>query len=357
MSIKKEKIQAVVDLFKPMTNELKLVFQKDGIHMWALDPGHVSMLFVILKKEACEEYDPSFSENDSGELEIVVDLDKLRDHLKLYKNKDMLLFTYDPEKNRLVAYNDNLMRTFGLIDPEGYPEFKLPALTLKKIVQLGTDQYLSTMERVMPKGEKKSFMRDISFSITSQGLIVKRYDENEGTENSEATIPKALIVAVTSDNDKRSVYGYEFLHPVVKAVKKYFPTITMEFDYNHPTRITGETEYLRVQYLLAPRIIQEDETTRAVPLEEVSEKQVSEPTTQEPEFKTEPVLETTEKTRVRENSEIGCFVILRTKARLIGEITEVTETGYMVLFHGMTSKTLKKPVEIDRDLVEVYKKD
>jgi hypothetical protein len=365
MKITKNKLQTVIDLFRSLTEELKLVHQVDGIHMWAYDPMHSMMLFIVLKKEAFNEYDP-------GNLEIVVDLLKIRDYLKLYKKDDNLHFEYDPENNKLVSKKDFLTRTFGLIDPEGYPEFKLAPLTLTKVLLMRSDWLLSTIERVMPKKIKKYDNDVIGFSVIPEGLNITKYDDDE---HSEETIPRENIIAINSSDDKRSLYDYSMLHPVVKEIKKAFPHITMEFGYNNPMRITGETEAMRVLFLLIPRIVEEEEVSENTPRVELSELKAkpeileisAQETAPEPEIQTpepepmvpiEPVIAKPESiTRETSNIDIGCFVILKTRTKMIGEITGVTKTGYLIFFKGMTSKTLKEPVEIERDLVEVYRRE
>lgn len=467
MRIEKQKLQMVIEAFKPMADEVKLEFKPDGIHIRSCDKAHISLLSVVLKKEAFDEYNPE-------DLVIAVDLFKIREYLRLYKKGDHISFEYDQDNNRLVAKNGCLTRTFGLIDPDGLLDPKIPVLSLSKKVAVNTDVLLKNIKGLIPE---KKYVEPVQLWVTSEGLCLSYTDDDQ---NNVAVISKDQLLSFTPGDTKESCYDCDYLLPILKEFKKLFSEIILEFDHNTPMHLCSDNKDIMAQYWLAPRI-EEDEIEEQILIPEdqsaevKSKPEIKEPPTDMPEDiaqeipepmdpiepliaekwvktdfesyaiyhnnkypdikihfarikahesygykyavylsgypcatfvgganrlkeaieiaqkKPEPIPEG-HATAVKPEPEIseaivkpvppevsseepisvvkpginteklpsdmiGCLVVIKTKTRIIGEVTEVTETGYMVLFKGMKSKTLKEPVEIDRDLVEVYQRE
>ena len=74
--IKADKFREVVDVISALVDEAKFNIKSDGISLRAVDPAHVAMLDMVLQKKAFEEY-------KAKECELGIDIDKLKDVLKL----------------------------------------------------------------------------------------------------------------------------------------------------------------------------------------------------------------------------------------------------------------------------------
>ncbi|MGI0053617.1 MAG: DNA polymerase sliding clamp, partial [Thermoplasmata archaeon] len=94
--IKMEVLREAVEVISTLVSEVKLTISKDGIEAKAVDPSHVAMLVLKLKSTALEEF--------TGETtELGVDVEKIKEVLRLSKPGDVIELQYDGGKNRLVA--------------------------------------------------------------------------------------------------------------------------------------------------------------------------------------------------------------------------------------------------------------
>jgi hypothetical protein len=109
MSIEGRKLVRTLDIHRHLTQEIKIVFKNDGVHITSVDPTYQRMVTTVLKKTACKEYDIK----EHGELVIGIDLVKIRDFLKIGTPGDVFTFDYDDESHRLVVRLGNLVRTMG----------------------------------------------------------------------------------------------------------------------------------------------------------------------------------------------------------------------------------------------------
>ena len=99
--IKMENLREVVEVVSTLVTEVKLSISKDGLEAKAVDPSHVAMLVLKLHKPIFEEF--------TGEpTELGVDIDKLKEVLRLSKPGDVLELQFDGK--RLVASVGRLTR-------------------------------------------------------------------------------------------------------------------------------------------------------------------------------------------------------------------------------------------------------
>src|SRR5579862_9067712 len=101
--IRMEVLRELVEVISTLVSEVKLSVSKDGIEVKAVDPSHVAMLVLKLNKNGFEEF--------TGEpTELGVDVEKLKEVLRLSKPGDILDLQYDGGKNRLVLKVGKLTR-------------------------------------------------------------------------------------------------------------------------------------------------------------------------------------------------------------------------------------------------------
>jgi len=108
-----------VEVISTLVTEVKLTVSKDGIDVKAVDPSHVAMLVLKLNKAAFEEF--------TGEpTEIGLDVEKLKEVLRLSKPGDLIDLQFDGGKNRLVVKVGKVTRHMSVIDPAGITDPKVP---------------------------------------------------------------------------------------------------------------------------------------------------------------------------------------------------------------------------------------
>ncbi|MEM3413872.1 MAG: DNA polymerase sliding clamp, partial [Thermoplasmata archaeon] len=107
--VKAETLKEVVELLHTLVDEVKMNFGKDGLSVKAVDPSHVAMIELSLNKSSFEEY-------KSSGMELAIELEKLKEVLKLAKPGDIVKLTYDEDKNKLIVEIAAFRRFIPLLD-------------------------------------------------------------------------------------------------------------------------------------------------------------------------------------------------------------------------------------------------
>lgn len=131
--IKSEILKEAVDAINILVDEAKINVTKDELHIRAVDPAHVAMINFKLNKKAFEDY-------KAKECELGVDLDKIKEILKLVKSGDVIHLKQDEEKNRLVIRFGNLTRRMSLVDTAGMSDPKMPNLEFSTKATISTGE-------------------------------------------------------------------------------------------------------------------------------------------------------------------------------------------------------------------------
>ncbi|MCI4321816.1 MAG: DNA polymerase sliding clamp, partial [Thermoplasmata archaeon] len=131
--VKMEVLRELVEVISTLVSEVKITVSKDGLEVKAVDPSHVAMLVLKLNKSAFEEF--------TGEpTEIGVDVEKLKEVLRLSKPGDTLDLQYDGGKNRLVIKVGKVTRHMSVVDPAGITDPKVPNVTPPGMVVVKMDE-------------------------------------------------------------------------------------------------------------------------------------------------------------------------------------------------------------------------
>ena len=104
--VKADVLKELVDVVSTLVDEAKFNVGKEGISVKAVDPAHVAMVDLSLDRAAFESF-----KADEGELGI--DMDKMKEILRLAKGGETISLSHDEDKNRLVV-------TVGT-RPDGWP--------------------------------------------------------------------------------------------------------------------------------------------------------------------------------------------------------------------------------------------
>src|SRR5207249_10213670 len=99
----------------------------------AVDPAPAAMVDLALDRGAFDAY-----KADDGELGI--DMDKMKEILRLAKAGETIALRHDEDKNRLVVTVGNTTRRMALVDTAGMSDPKVPSLNLPAKVVVRTDE-------------------------------------------------------------------------------------------------------------------------------------------------------------------------------------------------------------------------
>ena len=125
MKIKAKYLKELVGVLCCLTDEVKLRFEKNGLNIAVVDPGHIAMLNIHLSNDAFEDY--TILNNDIG-----LDLNKFRNILTISKPDDRVKLSLDD--NKFISNVGNITHEIGMVDPAGITDVNIPELDFKNKV-------------------------------------------------------------------------------------------------------------------------------------------------------------------------------------------------------------------------------
>jgi len=237
--VKSEVLKGIIDVTSPLVNEVKLNVTSKGFSLRAVDPAHVAMVDLEVKKDAFEDFKAS-------EMELGIDMDKLGSIMRLSSSGDMVLMEYDEDSNRLILKIGNLVRKMGLIDTAGMPDPKMPNLNLPAKVILKSSE--------LSQGVRASEAVSDHLALTVSKDNFELFAEGD-TDTVNLKLPKDLLIELNSTSKCKSLFSIDYFSNMIKPVKSEDP-ITIMIGNDNPIRVEFDIAEHKghVTYLLAPRI-------------------------------------------------------------------------------------------------------
>jgi len=238
--IKSDTLKGIVNVISTLVDEAKFSISDSGINLKAVDPAHVAMVDLTVSKGAFE----SFSA-DNG-TEIGVDLDKMKDMLKLAGTGDVIAMELDESQGRLVMKVGNITRRMNLVDTAGMNDPKVPQLSLPA----SADVAVSELQRGMKAAESVSDHIALSADAESFELFC------EGdTDSVILKLDRTKLSGITATSKVRSLFPLDYFANLVKAIPSD-TVIKISLGNDYPVKISFSFAggNATVGYLLAPRI-------------------------------------------------------------------------------------------------------
>lgn len=236
---KADVIKSVIDSLSTLVDEAKFQLSAEGIVVRAVDAAHVAMVDLTLAKGAFKNF-------EAEEREIGLDIDKLKDALRLAGADDEVEFDLE-EDGRLKVRIGNLVRRMSLVDTSGMTDPKVPKLDLPAIIQLPADE----LERGIKAAEGIS--DHVALSATPEWFQLSASGDMDSVD---LKLEKDTLVDLSVDEDEvRSLFSLDYFSNMVKVAKGSGP-LTVHLGNDYPVRLTFEFANGEgsCTYLLAPRI-------------------------------------------------------------------------------------------------------
>src|SRR5213594_576145 len=237
--VKAEILKEVVDVISTLVDEAKFNITKDAVTVKAVDPAHVAMVDLSLERGTFESY-----RADDGELGL--DMDKIKEVLKLARPTDVISITHEEEKNRLVLNVGNTTRRMSLVDTAGMSDPKVPSLNLPAKVTIRADELRQGIRA------SESVSDHIALIVNPDGFeIVSEGD----TDSASLKLPKDMLDELVCKEKVRSLFPLDYFSNMIKAIGSA-QTVTMHMGNDYPVRMEFDIAGGKgqVKYLLAPRI-------------------------------------------------------------------------------------------------------
>jgi proliferating cell nuclear antigen len=236
--VKAEALKDIIDATSILVDEAKFRMTIDGIYLRAVDPAHVGMIDLKLGKKAFEEY-------ESSEMELGIDLEKMKDVMKLASPQDVVDLDYSEREKRLIVKIDNLTRRMGLIDTSAMTDPKMPSLDLPAKIVMKTSELARGIKASEAISDHLTLLANAEgFELSAEG----------DTDTVKLKLPKDSLPSLECQEEVKSLFSLDYFSDMVKAAKGEGVAIYLGNDF--PVKIEfdiaeGEGHVL---YLLAPRI-------------------------------------------------------------------------------------------------------
>ena len=237
--LKAEVLKEVVDVVSTLVDEAKFNVGKESITIKAVDPAHVAMLDLSLDRGAFESF-------KADETELGIDMDKMKEILRLAKAGEVIAINHDEDKNRLIVTVGNTTRRMALVDTAGMSDPKVPSLNLPAKVVVRPDDLRQAIRA------SESVSDHIALKASTDGFeIVSEGD----TDTVSHMVPKDMLEELQAKDAVRSLFPLDYFSNMVKAISSA-PTVALYLGTDYPVKMefkiaAGKGE---VKYLLAPRI-------------------------------------------------------------------------------------------------------
>lgn len=237
--IKSETLREIVDVVSTLVDDAKFNITKKGMGTKAVDPAHVAMVEVSVDKNAFEEF-------KATDTEIGIDIDKLREALKLSKSGDVIAMEYDEDKNRLVLNINNITRRMALVDTAGMSDPKVPNLTLPVKLTINVSELRQGIRAA------ESVSDHVALKATPEGFEMSSEGE---TDSFSLKVPKDLLTELECKESAKSLFSLDYFANMVKSVGSS-QTVTLYLGSDYPVNMDFDLADGKgnVKYLLAPRI-------------------------------------------------------------------------------------------------------
>ncbi len=237
--VKSEVLKGVIDVTSPLVNEVKLNINAKGISLRAVDPAHVAMVDLQIKKDAFDDY-------KADEMELGVDMDKFAGIMRLSSSGDTVNLLYDEDSNRLIVKIGNLVRKMGLIDTAGMPDPKMPNLNLPGKVVIKASE--------LTQGVRASEAVSDHLALTVNNKDFELFAEGD-TDTVNLKLPKDLLLELNAKEKCKSLFSIDYFSNMIKPITGDNP-VTIMVGNDNPIKVEFSIANKKghVTYLLAPRI-------------------------------------------------------------------------------------------------------
>jgi proliferating cell nuclear antigen len=237
--ISQNNLKGIIDAVSHLATEAKLIISEDGIKIDAVDSANVAMVFLQASTGAFEYFKATKGE-------IALDLTKLS---SLSAGKDNVSIELEEESHKLKIVVGRAKYSMSLLDPAGIakgprlPQMDMPA----HIAIAGRDLQEAIKAAAKVSDHVILAQDDTNFTISAKGDI----------DAFEMPFPLVELTGVKM-GESRALFSLDYIDDIAKVASRADLT-KIETGIDYPMRITFNIgEYINIQYLLAPRIEQDN---------------------------------------------------------------------------------------------------
>ena len=180
-TLKSDILKNIVNAISPVSDEVKFSITPEGMAMRAVDPTHIEMIGLDINKAAFDSF-------EADETEVGLELDKVRDVLKLASSGDVVSIEQDSERGKLIFKLGNITRRMNLLDTSSINAPKVPNLDLSATIVVASQEIL--------KGIKASFDISDHITLSAEGETFELTSSGD-TDSMSLVMDKGSLVSIS----------------------------------------------------------------------------------------------------------------------------------------------------------------
>ena len=234
-------VKTLLDLtkiLKEFLTEVRFNLNNGGLEITELDPANICLIDIELKKDRFIQITEQQKVKTYG-----INIEWLSDVLKENKKENVEIITQD--KKLYLKFDNGINSEVSLIDIEGEKTNTPNSLEFKTEIIIDSKRLKEILKHFC------SISEGVVFNSLSDGF--KIYSEKS---LNDSEIKLNLDEVKISGKEVKSKYTTEFLSKFIKTI--FSEKTVLKFAEDHPLRFEQEEENLKVVYILAPRVTDED---------------------------------------------------------------------------------------------------
>ena len=237
--IKADTLKGLVNVISTLIDEVKFTITPEGMGLKAVDPAHVAMIDLHMGAKAFESY-------SADEAELGLDLDKVKEVLKLASAGDIISMNLDEDHGRLIFKVGNITRRMNLVDTSSMSDVKVPQLELSASIEVPVSE--------LQRGIKASETISDHIALIANPEYFELLCEGD-TDSADLRLEKSQLTALNVDSQVSSMFPLDYFANLIKAVPSDMK-VRIELDNDYPVKMIFDMAGGNgtVMYLLAPRI-------------------------------------------------------------------------------------------------------
>ena len=235
--IEKNVLERFLKTMTPVNHEARLLFNKDELIVKETDAAHVMMVTAKLGNTAFKQYSSRTEKHG-------IDVEKVLECLKTMSGNIEVKFN-----DCLVLKDDDLTFNRRLIDITG-EVMKTPKLNFLCTIKVDMDDFKKALKGAMTLDTDL-----VTLKVSSEGILF-----SSGTETDDIMVLFPLKEEDTSQFDDKMKVKSSFSVDLLQGICKNIPArleLSLSMGNNLPLKIEYSAESMGVEYLIAPRIIEE----------------------------------------------------------------------------------------------------
>ena len=227
----------ITKILKEFLMEVRLNLNNESLKITELDPANICLIDITLDKQRFIQLTKEKKVKTYG-----INIEWLSNALKENKKENVEITTQD--KKLYLRFDNGINSEVSLIDLE-QEKTKSPELEFKTEITIDSKRLKEILKHFCSNSE------GVVFNSLSDGF--KIYSEKD---LNDSEIKLNLDEVKISGEEVKSKYTTEFLSKFIKGI--FSDKTILKFAEDHPLRFEQEEENLKVVYILAPRVTDDD---------------------------------------------------------------------------------------------------